>query len=95
MTTVESIYGIFEIVKNDQNAFKLNDFEKKYIELFNKYEYIVGDYYQENLRLKGFNKEDAKYIPDYINEYCAIDSLYYILRNPAFDINYKVSEEEE
>ena len=42
---------------------------------------------------KGFDSQNAKYIPDYINEYCALDHQYYILRNPNFDINYKDEEE--
>lgn len=90
---VETAHGTFELIKNEQDAFKINDFDNKFVEILKKYEFIVGDYNQNNLRLKGFNKDNVKFIPDYINEYCSLDSQYYILRNPSFDVNYVVSEE--
>ena len=54
MKQVETGMGVFEIVNDDNGVFNINDFEKRYVELFNRYEYIVGDYFQEQLRLKGF-----------------------------------------
>jgi len=93
MNNIETSIGVFELVKDDQNILNIADFEKKYVELFNKYEFIVGDYFQEILRLKGFTKENAKRIPDYINEYCSLDSNYFILRNPNFNLNYQIKED--
>lgn len=90
---VETKEGLFEIIKDDNNSFVIADFENRYIPYFKKYEFLVGDYSQGLLRLKGFDSQNAKYIPDYINEYCALDHQYYILRNPNFDINYKDEEE--
>ena len=91
---IETKEGLFEIIKDDSNSFVVADFDNRFIPYLRKYEFIVGDYSQGLLRLKGFNKDTAKYIPDYINEYCALDHQYYILRNPNFDINYKEEEEE-
>lgn len=90
---IETEHGLFEIIKDDKNVFVISDFNKKFVELFKKYEYIVGDYNQKNLRLKGFNKENSKYIPDYINEYLLEDSPFYVLRNPNFDKDIVISEE--
>lgn len=90
---VETANGMFEIIKDDNNSFNIADFDKKFVEIFKRYEFIVGDYFQDMLRLKGFNHEDIHKIPDYINEYCALSSNYYILRNPSFDSKYEVSEE--
>lgn len=90
---VETAVGMFEIIKDEKNAFVIIDFEKKYVDILSRYEYIVGDYSQNILRLKGFSSENAKYIPDYINEYCSIDMQYYILKNPNFDSNKVIDEE--
>jgi len=90
---IETEHGEFELVKDESNIFNVLDFNKKFIPLLTKYEYIVGDYFQEILRLKGFHKEDAYRIPDYINEYCSLDSNYYILRNPKFNKNFNDEEE--
>ena len=93
MTAVDTDYGQFELLKDDNSTFNIIDFNKRYVEILGKYEYIVGDYFQELLRLKGFKSEDKKRIPDYINEYCSLDSNYYILRNPNFDENLVLEEE--
>ena len=90
---IETSVGSFELIKDENNIFNIADFEKKFVELFNRYEFIVGDYFQELLRLKGFNKKDAYRIPDYINEFCSIDCSVYILRNPNFNENYELEEE--
>ncbi len=91
---VETTVGLFEIIKDDKKAFVINEFEDKFVEYLTKYEYIVGDYSNNILRLKGFDKKNAKFIPDYINEFCALDQQYYILRNPNFNKDYKDEEDE-
>ena len=92
---VETNKGLFEIVKDDKKVFVINEFEDKFVEYLTKYEYIVGDYSNNILRLKGFDKKNAKFIPDYINEFCALDQQYYILRNPNFNKDYKDEEDEQ
>jgi uncharacterized protein YutD len=92
---VETNKGLFEIIKDDKKAFVINEFEDKFVEYLTKYEYIVGDYSNNILRLKGFDKKNAKFIPDYINEFCALDQQYYILRNPNFNKDYKDEEDEQ
>ena len=57
MNTIETKIGIFEVIKDEQQSLNIVDLEKKYVEILNKYEFLVGDYFQENLRLKGFNRE--------------------------------------
>ena len=89
---IETKFGNFEIIHDPNNAFNIVDFEKKYVELFNLYEILVCDYSQENLRIKGFNMENKKTIPDYINEYCVQGCTLYILKNLSFDKNYKLEE---
>lgn len=82
---VESIHGEFELVKNFREAFVLDDFNKRYVEFFDIYPYVVGDYSGGLLRLKGFSEDNYQTIPDYIMESCAPNCAYYILKNPNYD----------
>lgn len=83
---IETIKGNFELIKNTKESFNKEQFESKYIDdIFNKYEYIVGDVSSEILRLKGFdgNPNSArsyKTIPDYLAESCQFNCGYYILK---------------
>ncbi|HPJ23394.1 MAG TPA: DUF1027 domain-containing protein [Bacillota bacterium] len=79
---VETLHGQFEMVKNYRDAFVLDDFNKKYIDIFDIYPYVVGDYSAGILRMKGFTKENQHLIPDYIVESCAPNCAYFILKNP-------------
>ena len=84
---IDTEHGSFKLIKNYRESFVLDDFNKRYIDIFNIYPYIVGDYSAGMLRLKGFTKEDYKYIPDYIVESCAPNCAYFILQNPKFNPN--------
>jgi len=92
---IESIHGEFEIIKNHRDAFVLDDFNKRYTDIFDIYPYLVGDYSAGLLRLKGFamtGKNSFKYIPDYLSESCPLNCAYYILKNPHFDPQKKREE---
>ena len=76
--------------KNYRDAFNLEDFQKKYTDYFNEYDYILGDYASDSLRLKGFNlKTNKKFnkindynkIEEYINNYCNYGCNYFILKS--------------
>lgn len=82
---LETDHGNFELVKNYREAFILDDFNKRYLDIFNIYKYIVGDYSAGMLRLKGFTEDNYNHIPDYIIESCAPNCAYYILENPKFN----------
>lgn len=79
----------YEIIKNYRDAFDKDDFISHYTDFFEDYDYIVGDIAYSKLRLKGFydNKnKKAKEINNYkdVNKYiendCAFDCRYYILK---------------
>ena len=65
------------------------------IELFilenTKYDYIVGDWGNDQLRLKGFYKDDRyvkksrciSHLEDYLKEYCNFGCAYFVLENKA------------
>lgn len=78
---LETEHGLFDIIKNYRDAFVLDDFNQRYIDYFNQYPYIVGDYSAGILRLKGFSNKNHSLIPDYIVESCAPNCAYYILKN--------------
>ena len=44
----------YEIVEDYREGFELDAFNARYQDVFEKYEYIVGDWGHEKLRLKGF-----------------------------------------
>jgi len=89
---IESVHGEFEIIKNYREAFVLDDFNKKYVDFFDIFPYIVGDYSGGLLRIKGFTDENYQMIPDYVMESCAPNCAYYILKNPNYDKNKKFED---
>ncbi len=84
--TIDTAHGEFELIKNHRNAFVLDDFNKRYTDVFDIYPYLVGDYSAGLLRLKGFTKDNGannyKFIPDYLSESCPMNCAYFILKNP-------------
>lgn len=86
----------FELIEEHRDAFDLEQFEDKYNEVLNKYDYIVGDIGYDKLRLAGFFRDDKKKteidkkfsaIEDYLFEYCNFGCAYFVLR--------KLSKEEQ
>lgn len=79
----------FEIIKDERNAFDLEEFERLFTDYFYDYDYIVGDIAYSKLRLKGFydskNKKVNKInnydmLDEYLKENCAVDCKYFILK---------------
>lgn len=79
----------FHLVYNYREGFDAEKLEQRFSDIFDKYDYIVGDWGFEQLRLKGFfsvsrkkmqseNKIDR--LEDYINEYCNYGCAYFVLR---------------
>jgi len=83
---IETEFGKFELLKDYREAFDIVKFQERYVKVtFDKYTYIVGDVSSEKLRLKGFSKDPKskrgfKHIPDYLNESCAFNGPYFILK---------------
>lgn len=44
----------YEVIKNFRDGFSEEAFKERYAEILNKYDYIVGDWGYEQLRLRGF-----------------------------------------
>ena len=79
----------FELIEDYREAFNEEQFAKRYSEILDKYDYVVGDICYEQLRLKGFYKDANKKvdmskrfstIQDYLLEYCNFGCPYFVLR---------------
>ncbi|MBM7635444.1 YutD family protein [Streptococcus saliviloxodontae] len=79
----------FTLVDNVKDAFDVTVFNQRFSEILLKYDYIVGDWGNEQLRLRGFYKDrqDIKRLSrisrleDYLKEYCNYGCAYFILEN--------------
>ncbi|HLQ70375.1 MAG TPA: YutD family protein [Bacillota bacterium] len=79
----------YKIMENKKNAFHQGSFEERYSDILSKYDFIVGDWGYEQLRLKGFyNDRHAKAsfdtkissFEDYLYEYCNFGCAYFVLQ---------------
>lgn len=79
----------YEIMEDVKEAFQIDALEERYSEVLKKYDYIVGDWGYNQLRLKGFyNKSHAKasydsridMLEDYLYEYCNFGCPYFVLK---------------
>lgn len=79
----------YELIKNYKDGFDLEEVSSLVTDYFNNYDYIVGDYAYNKLRLKGFYDDDNKdandinkisLLDDYIEKYCAYECKYFVLK---------------
>lgn len=75
----------YEVVENYKDGLDIPELEKKYMDYFYDYDYILGDWAYGKLRLKGFcDKTNSMFNP--INDYSQIQT--YIKENCAYDCKY-------
>ncbi len=79
----------YHLVQNFREGFDAQKLEQRFSDVFDKYDYLVGDWGFEQLRLKGFfstsrKKMDAAskidHLEDYLNEFCNYGAPYFVLR---------------
>jgi len=103
MIKVNSFY--FEIIEEYRECFDETLFANRYADILDKYDYIVGDFGYDQLRLKGFYKDSNKKaelskrfstIQDYLLEYCNFGCPYFILRKvPESEIKSRIETEDD
>lgn len=80
----------YEIVKDDNKSFNLERFTDRFSMILSKFDYIVGDWGYDQLRLRGFySKDNPLFTPergfdtiqDYLFEECNFGCDYFILHN--------------
>ena len=79
----------YEIIEDYKNGFDHEETQNRLTDYFDEYDYILGDWAYDKLRLKGFcdktNKQNNKInsydlIEEYIKKYCAYECKYFILK---------------
>ncbi|MBD8499156.1 YutD-like domain-containing protein [Paenibacillus arenosi] len=82
----------YELVHEYRNAWNPDFFRERYSEVLERYDYILGDWGYNQLRLKGFFKEGhpkasketaIASMMDYVNEYCNFGCAYFVLERVA------------
>jgi len=72
-----------------KNGWNADVFKERYSEVLERYDYIVGDWGYNQLRLRGFYQEGhpratkettISSLVDYLNEYCNFGCAYFVLR---------------
>ncbi|PXW91401.1 uncharacterized protein YutD [Streptohalobacillus salinus] len=79
----------YKVVEDYRDAFQEQAFIDRYSDILAKYDFIVGDWGYEQLRLKGFYDDQnnkatfdtkASTIDDYLYEYCNFGCGYFIVQ---------------
>lgn len=82
----------YELVKDHKDGWNAEAFRSRYSEVLDRYDYIVGDWGYNQLRLKGFMDDSRGKVPkdqaisslqDYLNEYCNFGCAYFVLHKVA------------
>lgn len=89
MKVVELRNASYEVLKNVENCFKLEEIEDRLTDYFDSYDYIFGDYSYDKVRLKGFNEKgnknfrkinDIAMLDTYIEQFCSYGAKYFLLK---------------
>ncbi|WP_138418545.1 YutD family protein [Aquibacillus sediminis] len=79
----------YQVIEEEKSGFHVDVFKERYSEILHKYDFIVGDWGYEQLRLKGFYDDqnpkasfDTKIstLDDYLYEYCNFGCAYFVLK---------------
>ena len=78
----------FNLIENNRDCFNKEEFESLFTDYFYEFDYIVGDYAYNKLRLKGFYNDSNKKCKElnkfsnkdkYIKDNCAYQCKYFVL----------------
>lgn len=79
----------YEIIKEHRDGWNAEIFRERYSEVLDRYDYILGDWGYNQLRLKGFYRDghpkagkdtSLSSLTEYINEYCNFGCAYFVLQ---------------
>lgn len=79
----------YRVVSNYKDAWNPEMFQKRFSDILKKYDFIVGDWGYNQLRLKGFFHDHhpkatvntkISYLEEYLNEFCNYGCAYFILQ---------------
>jgi uncharacterized protein YutD len=79
----------YEIVRDEGDCINREELMEKITDYFDPYDYILGDFAYEKVRLKGYyestNKKatdinNIKNVDNYIKDYCSFGAKYFLLK---------------
>lgn len=79
----------YEVVRNDKDCINIDELSEKITDYFDNFDYIVGDFSYDKVRLKGYydfsNKKksdinDIKKVEEYIKDYCSYGARIFIIK---------------
>jgi len=78
----------YEVLVDHKNGWNPEAFRERYSEVLEKYDYIIGDWGYNQLRLKGFyeaqkkvpSQMKAETMEEYLVEYCNFGCAHFILK---------------
>lgn len=89
MKTIKLGNNKYEIINNYKDGYDEELVVEKYTDYFEPFDYILGDFSYDKLRLKGFYESnnsnvqafnDIKNMEDYIKNYCSYECRYFLLK---------------
>ncbi|MCR8657841.1 YutD family protein [Paenibacillus endoradicis] len=92
----------YELIIENRSGWNVEAFRNRYSEVLERYDYIVGDWGYNQLRLKGFFRDGHQkatkdstfsYATDYINEYCNFGCAYFVLEK-KIDVSTERNDED-
>ncbi|WP_408005309.1 YutD family protein [Pseudalkalibacillus berkeleyi] len=91
----------YEVIEDYRDGWNEEEFTSRYSEILHKYDYIVGDWGYNQLRLRGFFEDqhdkanyETKYstVPEYLLEFCNFGCAYFIVKKVKSKSQNKNSE---
>lgn len=88
----------YEVIKDDDDSIDVDLLISLMTEYFEPFDYILGDYSYNKLRLKGFYDDKNKaankinkysLIDEHIREYCAFNCKYFIIKKVSGGVKWK------
>lgn len=88
----------YELLVNYRNAFDPDQLANRYSNILSKYDYIVGDWGYDQLRLRGFyahhnpaydKDHSVDTIQDYLDESCNFGCAYFVIQNLDVKVQHK------
>jgi len=95
---------IFELVHDHKGGWNPEAFRERYSEVLDRYDYVIGDWGYNQLRLKGFFRDNHPkatkdtaigHLVDYLHEYCNFGCAYFVLRRVNVNDRFGSGSEEE
>jgi uncharacterized protein YutD len=95
---------IFELMLDHKGGWNPEAFRERYSEVLDRYDYVIGDWGYNQLRLKGFFRDNHPkatkdtaigHLVDYLHEYCNFGCAYFVLRRVNVNERVGAASEEE